>query len=148
MDKDIDIEEIKKKIVKAIKPLKLIGNTEFNNSDSMNFLHDTNATFINVKRKNFIVVIELMSPVLMDLSGDKGLLEFCNSYNLESRFTLVYNNTLDSKMVLLRTEFWSEFFNAEDFAIKIRSMKNDSETLIKELKSRFLGKTYSDFQGI
>lgn len=144
---DKDIEEIKKKIIKAIKPLKLIGNTKFNNSDSMSFPHDSTATFINVKRKNFIVIIELMSPVLMDLSDDKGLLEFCNSYNLESRFTLVYNNAVDNKMVLLRTEFWSEFFNAEDFAIKIRSMKKDSETLIKELKSRFNGKTYSEFHG-
>jgi hypothetical protein len=145
---DKDIEEVKAKIVKALKPLKLSGNVDFTNSNSLIFPHDLTATFINVKRKNFIVIIELMSPVLMDLSDDKMLLEFCNSYNLESRFSLVYNNEVDNKMLLLRTEFWSEFFNAEDFAIKIRSMKNDSETLIKEIKSRFLGKTYSEYQGV
>jgi hypothetical protein len=145
---DKDIEEVKTKIIKALKPLKLSGNVDFTTSNSLSFPHDLTATFINIKRKNFIVIIELMSPVLMNISNDKGLLEFCNSYNLESRFTLVYNNAIENNMLLLRTEFWSEFFVAEDFAIKIRSMKNDSETLIKELKSRFLGRTYSEFQGI
>ena len=83
----------------------------------------------------------------MDPKEEVGLLELCNSYNLENRFTLVYDNAGENKSLILRTEFRGEFFNEEDFEIKIRSMKNDAEVLIKDLKPRFLGKTYSEFQG-
>jgi hypothetical protein len=145
---DKDIEEIKKRIIKSIKPLKLIENIEFNSFDSLIFPHDSTATFIKVKKRNYTVIVEIMSPVLMDPKDHVGLLELCNSYNLENRFTLVYDNAGEKKSLILRTEFRSEFFNEEDFEIKIRSMKNDAEVLIKDLKPRFLGKTYSEFQGI
>ena len=144
---DKDIEEIKKRIIKSIKPLKLIGNIEFNSFDILIFPHDSTATFIKVKKRNYTVIVEIMSPVLMDPKEDVGLLELCNSYNLENRFTLVYDNAGKNKSLILRTEYRSEFFNEEDFEIKIRSMKNDAEVLIKDLKPRFLGKTYSEFQG-
>ena len=142
---DKDIEEIKKRIIKAIKPLKLIGNLEFHNSDSLSFPHESTATFINVKRRNYAVIVDLMSPVLMEPKEDAGLVEFCNSYNLTNRYTLVYDNAEENKFLILRTEFRGEFFNSEDFEIKIRSMKIDAETLINELKTRFNGKTYSEF---
>ncbi len=145
---DKDIEEIKKRIIKSIKPLKLIGKIEFNSFNILIFPHDSTATFIKVKKRNYTVIVEIMSPVLMDPKEDVGLLELCNSYNLENRFTLVYDNAGKNKSLILRTEFRSEFFNEEDFEIKIRSMKNDAEVLIKDLKPRFLGKTYSEFQSI
>jgi hypothetical protein len=45
---DKDIEEVKTKIIKALKPLKLSGNVDFTTSNSLSLPHDLTATFINV----------------------------------------------------------------------------------------------------
>lgn len=143
---DKDIEEIKKKIEKSLKPI--VGNIQFLNSNGLSFHHGKTATFINVKKRNSVVIVDLMSPVLMNLKIEDGILDVCNSYNLEEKFTLVYNNTGKDKFLLLRDEFRGEFFDAEEFQIKIRSMGMDAENLIGKLSPFWPGETFSEFHGL